>query len=72
VTKILRLTKEQQRAIKRKAEQVRVYNPRSEDANYRILRRRAQGVIGIGCAGTIALFWCNMWLAIEPDGYTHS
>jgi hypothetical protein len=70
VTKILTLTKEQQRAIKRKAEQVRGYNPQSEEANYRILRRRAQGVIG--CVGTIAIFWCNMWLAIEPDGYTHS
>jgi hypothetical protein len=26
-------------------------------------------VPGHGC---IMVKWCNMWLGIEPDGYTHS
>jgi hypothetical protein len=24
---------------------------------------------GYGC---VMVFWCGMWLGIEPDGYTHS
>lgn len=26
----------------------------------------------VGCDGAVALPWCNMWLCIERDGYTHS
>jgi hypothetical protein len=25
-----------------------------------------------GCDNAITVKWCNMWLAIETDGYTHS
>ena len=27
---------------------------------------------GVGTDRYIVLPWCGMWLAIEPDGYTHS
>lgn len=66
----MRITKAQQQALKRKAEQVRSHNPASEDAHYFILRRKVQPMIG--GQGAIVVHWCNMWLAIEPDGYTHS
>lgn len=26
----------------------------------------------LGGDGAVSVHWCNMWLAIEPDGYTHS
>ena len=26
----------------------------------------------IGCEGALVVNWCNMWLVIETDGYTHS
>jgi hypothetical protein len=26
----------------------------------------------IGCNGAVAVYWCNMWLCIEPDGYCHT
>jgi hypothetical protein len=67
---MFRITKAQQLALKRKAEQVRHYDPKSDFANYRFLRRRVQVIFASG--GAITVFWCNMWLAIEPDGYTHS
>jgi hypothetical protein len=67
---LFRITKAQQLAIKRKAEQVRSYNPTGFDADYRILRRKVQPMIGGD--GAVILPWCNMWLAIETDGYTHS
>ena len=66
----MRLTKEQQQALKRKAEQVRSHNPQSDDAHYFILRRKVQPIFG--GQGAICVPWCGMWLAIEPDGYTHS
>ena len=64
------LTKAQMLSIKRKAEQVRSYAPHSEESKYRYLRRRVQPMFGSG--GGVMLFWCNMWLGIESDGYTHS
>jgi len=27
---------------------------------------------GAGMDGVVVLRWCNMWLAIERDGYCHS
>jgi hypothetical protein len=66
----MKITKEQQKALKRKAEQVRAYDPNSDDAHYFILRRKVQPIFAGG--GAITVFWCNMWLAIEADGYTHS
>lgn len=38
-------------------------------ASYREFRKRAR-FDSLG--GFVALPWCGMWLAIEPDGYTHS
>jgi hypothetical protein len=64
------LNKAQMQSIKRKAEQVRGYAPQSEDSKYRSLRRRVQPMFGSG--GGVMLFWQNMWLGIESDGYTHS
>jgi hypothetical protein len=66
----MKLTKPQQLALKRKAEQVRSHNPDSDDAHYFILRRKVQPLFG--CKGAVCVPWCGMWLAIEPDGYTHS
>lgn len=35
--------------------------------SYRAFRKTVQG--GSGC---VMVQWCNMWIGIEPDGYTHS
>lgn len=65
----LRLTTQQVRAIKR------VYRRSSTDTHglyprFRDFVNLAQPTIG--CDGMVAFPWCNMWLAIEQDGYTHS
>jgi hypothetical protein len=41
--------------------------PNAHPVTYRQFRRRLQ--VG-GCVPMI--YWCGMWLGIEPDGYTHS
>ena len=56
-----KITKEQQQAIKRK------YTQDNQGLTYLQFRRTVQH--GYGC---LMLRWCNMWLGIEPDGYTHS
>ena len=38
-----------------------------EQESYREFRQRV--LPGSGC---IMIPWCNMWMGIEPDGYTHS
>ncbi len=35
--------------------------------SYKTFRKKVRP--GPGC---IMIRWCNMWLGIEPDGYTHS
>jgi hypothetical protein len=55
------LTKPQRAALKR------VFSRDNQGLTYLAFRR---GVVpGHGC---IMIKWCNMWLGIEPDGYTHS
>ena len=56
----MKLTKAQQQALKR------VWL-RGSDQTYIQFRRGV--AMGSGC---IMVHWCNMWLGIEPDGYTHS
>lgn len=36
--------------------------------NYRHMRKEAVQ----GDYGSLMILWCNMWLGIESDGYTHS
>ena len=55
-------TKEQRKAILRLA--IR------SGSDYRTLRKTARPTFG--CSDAIVLHWCNMWLCIETDGYTHS
>ena len=59
---MVRTTKAQRLAIKRKALQAGL--------PYRALRANAQGTIG--CDGAIVVSWQNMFLCIERDGYCHS
>ena len=55
------LTRPQRVALKR------IYDRNEWDGSYREFRRTVQQ--GWGC---IMVKWCNMWLGIEDDGYTHS
>ena len=73
------ITREQRVAIKR------IYDRTPLDANhdrlelglndkctpvtYRQFRRTVQPII---CTDAVMIHWCNMWLGIEQDGYTHS
>lgn len=59
---MVKTTKEQRKAILRLA--IR------SGGDYRALRKAACPTIG--CDNAIVLHWCNMWLCIETDGYTHS
>jgi hypothetical protein len=56
-----RITKQQQQAIKRK------YTQDSQGLTYLQFRRTVQYSYGY-----LMLRWCDMWIGIEPDGYTHS
>ena len=57
-----RITKEQQRAI------LRIYR-RGQNNGMTYLEFRRSVKQGYDC---LMVFWCNMWLGIESDGYTHS
>lgn len=61
---MITLTKEQITSLKR------IYDRTKLDLTYRKFRESVQGTIG--CDGAIVVHWCNMWLCIERDGYTHS
>jgi hypothetical protein len=62
-TRATKITKNQQEALLRKWKQ---YN---QDMTYLQFRRTAMPMV---CDPAIVVKWCNMWLAIEPDGYVHS
>lgn len=38
--------------------------------SYRHMLRQCKETIG--CDGAITVYWCNMWLCIETDGYVHT
>lgn len=59
-----RITKAQVRAVKRLYDR----SP-SGFPSYRAFRRTALVSHYLGC---VMLRWCDMWIGIETDGYTHS
>ena len=59
---MIKTTKQQRIAIKRKAIQSGIV--------YRELRKAVRPTFG--CDGAIALPWAGMWLCIERDGYCHT
>ncbi len=61
---MINLTKAQRKAVKRKFDQ----NPDGA-TSYRQFRQRVSSFIGLDC---VCLPWCNMYIGIELDGYTHS
>ena len=58
---MIRLTKAQRVSLARKWKQS------DQGMSYRQFRKTVQH--GYDC---IMVKWCNMWLGIETDGYTHS
>ena len=58
----MKLTKKQQISLLRKFKQ----NPNGSESYLQFRRRVVQGY------DCIMIQWCNMWLGIETDGYTHS
>lgn len=61
--RVLGITKNQQQALLRKWKQS------DQGMTYLQFRRSAMPMFG---DPAIVVKWCNMFLAIEPDGYTHS
>lgn len=59
---MVKLTREQRVALKR------VYD-RGDNPEQSYKQFRATVLPGSGC---VMVKWCNMWLGIEKDGYTHS
>lgn len=59
------VTDEQIKALQRKYQQ----DPNGADS-FEDFCSKVQG--RLDRYGTLMLFWCNMWLGIETDGYTHS
>jgi hypothetical protein len=59
---MIKTTKQQRIAIKRKATQ--------SGQAYLELRKAIKPTFG--CDGAIIVQWCNMWLCIERDGYCHT
>lgn len=58
---MIKLTRPQRVALKA------VYDRKVMARTYRQFRKEVRP--GPNC---IMIPWCNMWLGIEPDGYTHS
>jgi hypothetical protein len=46
------------------------FNVEHHYRSYRHFRSHLRGTFG--CDGAVSIYWCNMWLCIEKDGYTHS
>ncbi len=66
---MVRTTREQRETLKQKWVQQNWGLSRNNRTllTYREFRQTVQP--GWGC---IMVFWCNMWLGIEPDGYAHT
>jgi len=62
-TRVTKITKNQQKSLLRKWKQS------DQGMTYLQFRRSAMPMFG---DPAIVVKWCNMFLAIEPDGYTHS
>jgi hypothetical protein len=60
------ITAAQRDALNRKFLQNRDGSP-----NFAAFRARSRPG-GFGMDAAIVIHWCNMWLAIETDGHTHS
>jgi len=60
----MQLTKKQQISLLHKWQQ--------NDQGMTFLGFRRSAHSTIGCDDAIVIQWCNMWLCIETDGYTHS
>jgi hypothetical protein len=58
---MIKLTREQREALHR------VWCRDNQGLSYMDFRRTVKH--GYDCA---MVYWCNMWLGIEQDGYTHS
>jgi len=59
----MKLTKPQQIALLRKWRQA------NQGVSFLAFRRSVQLYVGGDC---VMVRWCDMWLGIELDGYTHS
>ncbi len=57
------LTKNQQQSLLRKWKQS------DQGMSYRAFRRTVEPMFH---DPAVVVKWCDMWLCIEPDGYTHS
>lgn len=71
----MRLTKEQQTALKRVWDRVplnalhQTAREGERPISYLAFRHKVRPCFGDKC---VVVPWCGMWLGIEPDGYTHS
>ncbi len=61
---MITLTRPQRISVHRKWAQ------NNQNMSYKRFRKTAQPEIG--STDAIMIRWCNMWLGIEADGYTHS
>lgn len=61
---MIKTTRQQRQAL------YRVWQRGGAHSSYRAFRRTVQPTFGMD--GAIVVPWCNMWLVIETDGYTHS
>jgi len=76
---MIRLTKAQRRAVKRIYDRTPLdinhdrlepgFNDKCTPVTYREFRQTVQPII---CSDAVMIHWCNMFLGIESDGYTHS
>ncbi len=78
---MIKTTKEQRKALLERfkisrmhsyvgPDPVHGFNVEHHYRSYKHFRKHVRGTYG--CDGAITVYWCNMWLCIEKDGYTHS
>lgn len=78
---MIKTTKEQRKALQAKfklsslhsrgpIDRITQFRTEHHYSSYKHFRKNVAGTYG--CNGAITVYWCNMWLCIEKDGYTHT
>ena len=62
----MKLTKPQQRALARK--HAETFGDDTQLQSFLAFRRSVQPTFD----AAVMVYWCGMWLGIEPDGYCHT
>ena len=67
--KLAPMNRAQCQSLKKLYRRLGQMDPPRDEQTYRQFRQSVKWAYIDGC---VMVFWCNMWIGIETDGYTHS